>query len=277
MRGAAISYSDEELAWIKACSDLPRTELHELFAQVFRRKDVTVDNIKALCTRKGWNTGPDGRRRNAGKSLIFTPDQVAWLHENASLPRNKVASAFCSAFPGSTTTTAQIVSWRKNHKVKTGRTGHFQKGQAPWSKGKKLQPHPNSQATMFQRGQKPHNAKPIGYESLNPDGYVLICVDRPNPFCPQMRTHMAFKHKELWIAANGPIPDGHVLKCLDADKTNCDPSNWVAVPQGLLPRLNGIYGRDYDQAPAELKPTILAIARLEHKAREARRGKGDGK
>lgn len=64
-----------------------------------------------------------------------------------------------------------------------------------------------------------------------------------------------------------------VLKCLDGDKLNCAPSNWIAVPQGMLPRLNGNSGRDYDKAPAELKPTILAIAKLEHKAREARKGK----
>jgi hypothetical protein len=32
--------------------------------------------------------------------------------------------------------------------------------------------------------------------------------------------------------------------------------------------LNGRFGRNYDGASAEAKPTILAIAKLEHKARE---------
>lgn len=36
---------------------------------------------------------------------------------------------------------------------------------------------------------------------------------------------------------------------------------------------NAKVGRDYDTAPAELKPTILAIAKLEHKAREAGKGR----
>ena len=53
-------------------------------------------------------------------------------------------------------------------------------------------------------------------------------------------------------AADGPVPDGHRLKCLDGDKTNCDPSNWEAVPMALAPRLNGRFGRGYDTAPAEL-------------------------
>lgn len=42
---------------------------------------------------------------------------------------------------------------------------------------------------------------------------------------------------------------------------------------GLLPRLNGIYGRGYDKAPGELKPVIMAVSKLEHKARTARQKK----
>lgn len=60
------------------------------------------------------------------------------------------------------------------------------------------------------------------------------------------------------------MPDGHVLKCLDGNKLNTEPSNWEAVPRGLLPRLNSRFGRNYDTAPAELQPTIMAIAKLEH-------------
>jgi hypothetical protein len=68
---------------------------------------------------------------------------------------------------------------------------------------------------------------------------------------------------------NGPIPPKHVLKCLDGNKLNTDPSNWEAIPQGILPLLNGRHSRAYDDAPAELKPTILALAKLRHAARQA--------
>jgi hypothetical protein len=273
MKGARITYSREELAWIKAFSDWPRKELHELFVQVWAREDVSCDNIKALCSREGWSAGPEGRRRNKGRSLIFTDDQVAWLHQNAGLSRAEVEGAFLAVFPDSSITTAQIISWRKNHKVTTGRNGRFEKGHVPWTKGRKLPFNASSASTMFKAGTKPHNARQIGYETVNRDGYVLICVDRPNPFRPALKTHMAFKHRERWEAKNGPVPKGMALKCLDGDKTNCDPSNWEAVPKGLLPRLNGKSRRGYDQAPAELKPTILAVAKLEHRLREI--GKGE--
>ena len=42
----------------------------------------------------------------------------------------------------------------------------------------------------------------------------------------------------------------------------------------MLPRLSGRWGLGYDEAPDELKPTVLAVAELEHKAREV---KGRGK
>ena len=54
-------------------------------------------------------------------------------------------------------------------------------------------------------------------------------------------------------------------------KTNTDPSNWEAIPAALAPRLNGRFGRGYDHAPAELKPTIMLTAKLEHAAREAKK------
>ena len=211
MKGRAISYSDEELAWIKACSDLPRKELHELFVQIFGRQDVSLTNLNALCKRNGWLTG---------------------------------------------------------------RTGHFVKGEKradnPARKG---YAPPGCEKGWFRKGHVPHTARGAGHESIDPkDGYVWVIVDETNPYTGAP-TRRVMKHRWLWEKARGPVPAGHALKCLDGDKTNTDPSNWTLVPRALLPRLSGRFGRDYENAPAEVKPTLLAIARLEHKAREARRAK----
>jgi hypothetical protein len=66
------------------------------------------------------------------------------------------------------------------------------------------------------------------------------------------------------------LPEGMCLKCLDNDKTNTDLSNWELIPRALLPRLDGRFGRGYKDAPPELRPTIMVISKLEHKAREAK-------
>lgn len=277
MRGEKIKYSADELTWIAARADMPRADLHALFVQVWNRPEIAIDNIKSLCVRKKWSAGPQGRRRQTGACKVLSADEIAWLKENYRLSRSEVGPALRAAFPGgSNPTDQQVAAWRKRNRMRTGNDVKFKPGHSPWSKGKKLGPNEKNAATQFKPGQKPHNAKPIGYESLNPDGYVLICVDRPNPFYPDRATHMAFKHRELWEAKNGPVPEGHALKCLDGDKTNCDPKNWEAVPLGLLSRLHGKSGRDYDRAPDELKPIIMATAKLEHAVAKVRKGHARG-
>jgi hypothetical protein len=209
MKGRAIIYSDEELAWIEAHSDQVRKYLHAAFQKRFGRTDVSVDSIKSLCTRKGW---------------------------------------------------------------KTGRTGHFVKGEPPMNKGKKMPFNENSARTQFKKGGLPHNHRGAGHERICPkDGYIILIVAERNPWTGA-ETRPVLKHRWLWEKANGPIPNGHVLKCLDGDKTNCDPSNWELVSQSMLPRLaGGRKGKGYDQHAPELRPTVLAIAKLENKAREAKR------
>lgn len=126
--------------------------------------------------------------------------------------------------------------------------------------------HPNSVAHRFKPGSAPANRVPIGSERVVA-GYVEIKVDEPNPHTGHS-TRFVQKHVWLWKKINGPVPRGHCLKSLDGNKLNTDPENWIAIPRALLPRLNGRFGRNYDTAPAELQPAILAIARLEHAARE---------
>lgn len=118
----------------------------------------------------------------------------------------------------------------------------------------------------------PFNKSQLGDERLRDDGYVEISVAETNPYtgAPQ---RFVLKHRHLWEKENGPVPDGCVLKCLDGDKTNTDPSNWEAIPRGLLPRLAGRWKLGYDRADPELKPTVMASAKLEHALREVAKGR----
>jgi hypothetical protein len=67
-KGRQINYSDTELTWIKKNKTLTRKELAAKFNKLFKR-NIPVDNIKALCTRKGWKTGRTG---------CFTKGRVTW-------------------------------------------------------------------------------------------------------------------------------------------------------------------------------------------------------
>ena len=211
MKHRQISYSPIELDWIKSHSKLPRREALALFHQAFTRLDISLADLKSLCTRKGWLTG---------------------------------------------------------------RTGRLEKGNIPANKGQKMPFNANSAATRFKKSNTPRNTKWLGHERLGKDGYVWISVDEVNPHTGYNRRY-AQKHTWLWTKKNGPVPKGLCLKCLDGNRANCDPSNWEAVPRALLPRLAGgnryHNALPYDAAPAELKPTLLATAKLQHALRKRRK------
>lgn len=205
-----------------------------------------------------------------GHAISYTPDQLAWIEANATRPRREAHAEFCQRFDRCDVSLTNYNALCKRNGWMTGRTGQFHKGQDSWNKGKPMPFNANSARTRFQPGSIPANRKPLWSERVGKDGYVEISVPERNPYTGHSSRYVQ-KHRWLWEQANGPVPEGHALKCLDGDKTNCDPSNWEALPRALLPRLNGRFGRNYDTAPAELKPTILAIAKLEHAAREKTR------
>lgn len=198
------------------------------------------------------------------KIIPYSEQELDWVSKNRKLVIGELHEKFCAHFDRQDVTAANLHSLRKRKGWKTGRTGHFPKGHVPWTKGRKLPFNPNSAATQFKKGQLPHNTKTAGYEHLRSDGYIEISINETNPHTGFER-RFVLKHRHLWEAANGPLPDDMVLKCLDGDKRNCDPANWKAIPRAMLPRLNGKFGRNYDAAPAELKPVIMTIAKLEHK------------
>lgn len=206
-----------------------------------------------------------------GHWLPYSAAELAWIEQHATVLRREAFAEFCTRFGRSDVSFANFNSLCKRKGWLTGRTGCFEKGIVPHNKGK---PHPargRAAQTQFKPGRMPHNTKYLGHERISKDGYVEISVATVNPHTGYWRRYV-LKHVHLWTQANGPIPKGHCLKCVDGDKTNTDPSNWIPVPRALLPRLNGSHGRNaYDDAPAELKPVILAIAKLEHSAREKRR------
>lgn len=61
MKGKAILYSIDELAWLEANSSLPIAQYHEAFVYRFKRPDVLAQHLHALRKRKGWKTGRTGR------------------------------------------------------------------------------------------------------------------------------------------------------------------------------------------------------------------------
>lgn len=211
-----------------------------------------------------------------GHAIRYSAEEMAWLEANRLMVISDYARAFAERF-GRVVDAVNLHALRKRKGWKTGRTGCFGKGETPHNKGRPCAPgtggrHPNAIKTQFKSGALPHNTHYLGHERVSKDGYVEISIAETNPHTGFWRRYV-LKHRHLWEQANGPIPAGHALKCLDGNKQNTDPANWEAVPRAILPRLAGGNRHHrklaFDDAPAELRPTILAIAKLDHAARTA--------
>jgi len=209
-----------------------------------------------------------------GHHITYTIAQLAWIKAHRKLPRRALHLLFVKKFRRRNLTVDALKQLCLRRGWKTGRTGCYPKGSVPANKGQKMPFNANSAATQFKKGGIPPNAKPVGHERIDTkDGYVWISIAETNPHTGFPRRYV-MKHCYLWERANGPIPKGHVLKSLDGNKANTDPANWVPISRAMLLRLNGRWSTHYDTAPAELKPTIFAIAQLEQAARAKRMRKG---
>lgn len=204
-----------------------------------------------------------------GRHLEYLPEELAWLEENRAMPRADLHAAFCFRFGRGDVTAKNIKALCTRKGWATGRTGCFSQGQKPHNKGKAMPFHPNSAATRFKPGATPPNHRPMGSERIGKGGYIEIKVPVANPYTGHA-TRFMHKHRWCWEQANGPLPKGMALKCLDGDRTNTDAANWEAIPRSLLPRLSGRWRIPYDAAEAEVKPVLMALAKLEHAAMTAR-------
>ncbi len=268
MKPRAISYSASEMQWLETNRMMVISDYHRAFCAAFDRRDVSATNLHGLRKSRGWKVGR-APGRFAGRHLLFNAAEILWLCDNCTMEINDYHRAFCAEFGRDDMSSVSLHSLRKRKGWKTGRSGRFDKGHTPWTKGKKLPFNPNSARTQFKAGERPHNTKYEGHERIATHGYIEISVKETNPHTGFERRYV-LKHRWLWEQAHGPIPDGMVLKC-KGDHLNTDPSNWEIVPRAILPRLNGRFGRGYDDAPANLKPTIMSVAKLEHSVREKAR------
>lgn len=215
-----------------------------------------------------------------GRHIPYSAAEMAWLEANRLLPISDYHAGFSAAFGRDDVSAVNLHALRKRRGWKTGRTGCFVKGSEPSNKGLPCPPgqggrHPNAIRSQFKKGNRTgtaaRNWKPIGTERISKDGYRERKIHDGLPMQSRWRLVQLIE----WEKVNGPIPKGFCLKALDSDRLNVDPANWRLIQRAMLPALNG--GRHkrrlpYDGATPALKPTLLALAEVETRARDLKRG-----
>lgn len=135
-----------------------------------------------------------------------------------------------------------------------------------------------SRATQFKSGNLPHNTKPIGYERLSRDGYIEVKV-KMRPSNPKCNDNFVPKHKLVWEAANGPVPEDCVITFKDGNKQNIALENLACITRAQNAVLNHAHircdnpeGFDTCLAIADIKSAV-SKRKKEVKRSNGRKGK----
>ena len=124
-------------------------------------------------------------------------------------------------------TAKEIAYFRRSHKLKSGLTGQFKKGNVAHNKGKKQIEYMSQESiertkeTRFKKGNKPKNYRPVGSERITKDGYIEVKVSDPNKW--------ETKNKIIYKQYFGDIPKGHKVIYADGNKLNNDINNLILV------------------------------------------------
>ena len=179
--------------------------------------------------------------------MRYTAEHLDFLREQyPKLKLPSLTAAFNAAFALSQSK-EKIKSATKRYKIRSGRSGEFVKGHLP-------------KGCAF---------RPIGFEIIR-RGYIEVKVDAPCPrtgYSPSYR----LKHRMVWEQLHGPIPEGHIVCFLDCNRANCEPDNLVLLTQR---QHSNLWGLGYNEAPAEIRATLLILAKI--KARRTEYFASDG-
>lgn len=99
----------------------------------------------------------------------------------------------------------------------------FQKGHIPANKGKRMsqETYERCAPSMFKKGHKPANWKPVGSERTNAEGYIEVKTAEPNKW--------QLKHRILWEETHGPIPRGFNIQFRNGNRTDVRLDNLYII------------------------------------------------
>ena len=159
-------------------------------------------------------------------------------------------------------TISQIKGYISNHKLNTGKTGRFVKGQEAHNKGVKMSPevYEKVKHTMFPKGHVTVRHREVGSTRVNVDGYIEVKVAEPNKWC--------LLHRHIWQQEYGPVPKGYCLIFKDNDPLHCELDNLMMITRNELKILNQ---NGLNKTEGEYKEAALNLARMIHAGTEAKK------
>jgi len=247
-------YSQEHIDFLRRGFKAMRIpELAGAFNRKFGLKKTESAIKTALSSRNITCGRPLGNPK--GTLIAFTKEQASFVKDNYTrLSIVDLTDEFNKEF-GSIKTEQQIRSFTRNHNVKSGRTGRFEKENKPWNAGTKGQGLTSANSGSFKKGDRPKTWKPVGSQRIcSKDGYYIVKIAEPNVW--------RGKHLVNWEAKHGKVPVGFIIRFKNGNQQDPDIANLelISRQEHLYLNRNG-----YTELPAELKPTMKVLAKVEAK------------
>lgn len=155
-----------------------------------------------------------------------------------------------------------------------GAKTRFRKGQEPWNKGLKGY-QPNNHEHRFRPGNIPHTYRPIGSYRITKDGVLVQKIsDEKGP----TRVRWRGVHELVWVAANGPVPEGHIVVFKPGRRTT-DPNEITIDAVECVSRAENLNRNSLHRYPEEIVGAIRARAvlnrRINHVEKHQRPTRGN--
>jgi len=182
----------------------------------------------------------------------YSESQIEFLRANCTLSRKELTQAFNEKFSLNLSEMA-IKGTCSRNKIYTGRTGRFPKGSSSWNTGKTG--YMGANVTSFRKGNIPRNHKPVGHERITVNGFVEVKTQEPNVF--ELKSRLVYQQNF------GAIPEGMIVKFVDGNTMNFDPSNLTLMSRSELLALNRFY--KHKESDPTIKPVLITAAKLKSK------------
>jgi len=184
----------------------------------------------------------------------YTQEEVQYIITHYATTTNAELGRVLGRHPDRIATKAHLMGLKKdkNFLIEQAKnrpnSGQFKKGLVPFNKGQKLSKETKDKlkATMFKRGNRPHNALNVGDESEDKDGYLWLKVAEPSIWKP--KHHVAFGEE---------VPKGFNVIFIDGNKRNFERSNLALLSDADLMRQNTMH-----RFPPELISLIRTVNKL---------------
>ena len=133
----------------------------------------------------------------------------------------------------------------------------FKPGHTPHNKGKQMDAeiYEKVAPTMFKKGNKPANTKPVGTINVRLDSQ-----NRPYQYIKIKDSHWELLQRYVWTKANGEIPRGSVVIFLDGNYLNCELTNLKVIT-----RKENMARNTIQRYPAELQEIMKLTCKLKRK------------